>query len=174
MTSVVPQISQRRERLRVRYRRDTPLPITTPTRVVFDTNVLLSLFAFAGERFAALRAAVDDGRVVCVTRRDCFEEFRRIVASSVLELTDEARAEALARYEARALMFDGAPRDVVLPRCADPDDQKFLELARDAGASWVVTLDRALLGLASQMLNAADVRVVVPRRLVEALALRGP
>ena len=143
--------------------------IATPPRVVFDTNVLLSLFAFAGGRFAALRDAVDAGRVVCVTRRDCFEEFRRIVASPVIELTDEARAEALARYEARALMFEGAPRAFTLPWCVDPDDQKFLELARDAEASWVVTLDRALLGLAPQMMRAANVRVAVPRRLVEAL-----
>lgn len=145
------------------------MQISSPPRVVFDTNVLLSLFAFAGARFAALRDAIDAGRVVCVTRLDCFEEFRRIVASSVIELTDEARAEALARYEARAQSFDGPPRALALPRCRDPDDQKFLELARDAEAAWVITLDRALLGVAPQMQHAANVRVAVPRRLIEAL-----
>ena len=35
-----------------------------------------------------------------------------------------------------------------LPRCKDRDDQKFLELARDAGADWLVTADKALLRLA--------------------------
>lgn len=143
--------------------------LAAPPRVVFDTNVLLSLFAFAGSRFGALRAAIDAGRVHCVTRSDCLDELRRIVGSRAVELTDAARAEALARYEACAVIFAGAPRAIVLPQCKDPDDQKFLELARDAGAAYVVTLDRALLGLAPQMAAVTAVRVVVPRRLVEAL-----
>ena len=145
------------------------MSFAAPPRVVFDTNVLLSLFAFSGSRFAALRDAVDAGRVLCVTRLDCLDELRRILASHSIELADDARAAAIARYEACAVMFEGAPRASALPRCKDPDDQKFLELARDAGAAYVVTLDRALLGLAPQMAAAAAVRVVVPRRLVEAL-----
>ena len=150
------------------------MPAAAPPRVVFDTNVLLSLFAFGGSRFAALRDAVDAGRVVCVTRGDCLDELRRIVGSRAIELDAAARAKALAHYEACAVMFEGAPRATALPRCKDPDDQKFLELARDAGAAYVVTLDRALLGLAPQMAAAAAVRVVVPRRLVEALGARSP
>ena len=40
-----------------------------------------------------------------------------------------------AAFDACALMIDPAPRPIVLPRCRDPDDQRFLELARDAGAA---------------------------------------
>jgi predicted nucleic acid-binding protein len=57
------------------------------------------------------------------------------------------------------------------PRCNDPDDQKFLELAVTAGASHLVTLDRALLALAPRV---APLRVVVPRRLVDALGEGSP
>jgi uncharacterized protein len=36
---------------------------------------------------------------------------------------------------------------IALPRCKDKDDQKFLELARDGGAHWLVTADKLLLRL---------------------------
>jgi hypothetical protein len=91
-------------------------------RVVFDPNVLLSRFAFPGARWQPLRDAVADGRVRCLARGDCFEEYRRVVASRAIDLDDEARAEALARYAACATWAaDGAPA-VTLPRCDDPDD----------------------------------------------------
>jgi len=50
----------------------------------------------------------------------------------------------------------------VLPRCEDPDDQKFLELAWHAGARWLVTRDKALLKLASKMQKLAGAEVIPP------------
>jgi predicted nucleic acid-binding protein len=38
--------------------------------------------------------------------------------------------------------------EVKLPRCADPDDQKFLELALASGAECLLSKDKALLQLA--------------------------
>jgi predicted nucleic acid-binding protein len=49
-----------------------------------------------------------------------------------------------------------------LPRCEDPDDQKFLELARHAGARWLVSRDKALLKLAGKMQQRAGVAVIAP------------
>jgi len=138
-----------------------------PLRVVFDTNVLLSLFAFPGARWQPLRDAVADGRVCCLTRDDCFAEYRSIVGSRTIDLDDDARAEALARYAARAMWVAEGPATAVLPRCGDPDDQKFLELASVGAADFLVTHDRALLAVAPR---ALPLRVVVPRRLREALA----
>lgn len=137
-----------------------------PLRVVFDTNVLLSLFAFPGDRWQPLRDAVADGRVCCLTRDDCFEEYRRIVASRAIDLDDDGRAGALARYAACATRVDELPCAAALPRCGDPDDQKFLELASVGAAHFLVTQDRALLAVAPR---ALPLRVVVPRRLREAL-----
>ncbi|MEZ4393336.1 MAG: putative toxin-antitoxin system toxin component, PIN family [Polyangiales bacterium] len=137
-----------------------------PLRAVFDTNVLLSLFAFGGGRFAALREAVEDGRVRCVTRGDCLDEYRRVVASASLRLDEGARLEAVSRYARLAEVIAHAEPRAALPRCGDPDDQKFLELAVTAGADYLVTLDRALLALAPAV---TPLRVVVPRRLREAL-----
>lgn len=145
----------------------------TPVRAVIDTNVLLSLFAFGGARFEALRAAVEQRRVRCLTDGPCFEEFARMVASPVLTLDDDTRRAAVARYAACAEVIAGSGCDGALPRCADVDDQRFLELAVRGGAAWVLTLDRALLGVAPAMAVAAGVRVAVPRRLMEALVREG-
>jgi putative PIN family toxin of toxin-antitoxin system len=139
-------------------------------RVVFDTNVLLSLFAFRGARFDSLRVAVTDGRVRCLTRADCLDELARVLRAPCLALDESARGEALARYLDVAEEVPDLPAPQGLPRCGDPDDQKFLELAVTAGASHLVTLDRALLALAPRV---TPVRVVVPRRLNEALRDRG-
>jgi predicted nucleic acid-binding protein len=45
-----------------------------------------------------------------------------------------------------------AESGVRLPVCTDKDDQKFLELARDANATILITKDKALLKLARKRL----------------------
>ena len=52
-------------------------------------------------------------------------------------------------------------RAIVLPRCSDPDDQKFLTLALDAAADWLLTRDKVLLNL-NRRLKTAGFRVVSP------------
>ena len=59
-------------------------------------------------------------------------------------------------------MIDPAPLPIVLPRCRDPDDQRFLELARDAGAAALVTRDRELLRLARRTMRMARFDVLTP------------
>jgi predicted nucleic acid-binding protein len=48
---------------------------------------------------------------------------------------------------------------LLLPACRDRDDQKFLEAALAAGAGFLVTRDRALLGLARR---ALPFRILTP------------
>jgi predicted nucleic acid-binding protein len=49
-----------------------------------------------------------------------------------------------------------------LPRCQDRDDQKFLELARDARADWLITADKALLKLARRDKLRGLFRILTP------------
>ncbi|HEX8986734.1 MAG TPA: putative toxin-antitoxin system toxin component, PIN family [Rhodocyclaceae bacterium] len=131
-------------------------------RVVFDTNVLLSLYVFADSRYVALRDALERGRLEAVTNAACLAEFRRVLAYPQFGAGPQAQADALARYTEHAFLFAGLPADSPLPRCKDRDDQKFLELARDAGAAWLVTSDRALLVLARRQRLAHLFRVITP------------
>ncbi|MDE2598718.1 MAG: putative toxin-antitoxin system toxin component, PIN family [Rhodocyclaceae bacterium] len=140
-----------------------------PLRVVFDTNVLLSMFVFADSRFAPLRVEVDTGRWLAYTRPDCIEEFRRVLDYAMFKLDPERQAAALAAYVAIArqphalLPVEPAP----LPRCKDKDDQKFLELARDIAADWLVSSDKALLKLNRKM--QGRYRILKPEQALKEL-----
>ena len=59
-------------------------------------------------------------------------------------------------------MVAPAPKLVRLPVCSDKDDQKFLEVARDASADILVTKDKALLKLARKTAQAGLFRIMVP------------
>lgn len=141
-----------------------------PLRVVFDTNVLLSMFVFADSRFAPLRTEVDAGRWLAFTRPDCLEEFRRVLDYAMFKLEPERQVAAFTAYLAIAhqpgplLPWLPAP----LPRCKDPDDQKFLELARDIEADWLVSSDKALLKLNRKMLGRY--RILKPEQALKELS----
>ena len=55
------------------------------------------------------------------------------------------------------------------PQCTDTDDQKFIELALDAGAQWLITRDRALLKLARRA-RSLSLAIVTPERFTLAEA----
>jgi putative PIN family toxin of toxin-antitoxin system len=141
-----------------------------PLRVVFDTNVLLSMFVFADSRFAPLRAEVDAGRWLAYTRPDCLEEFRRVLDYPIFKLEAERQAAAFAAYAAIALHPHALlpVQPAALPRCKDEDDQKFLELARDLQADWLVSSDKALLKLNRKLLGRY--RVLKPEEALKELS----
>ena len=122
--------------------------------IVLDTNVLLDLFVFHDPRWAPLLAALEDGSVRAVTRADCRDEYLAVLRYPHLPLDETSRADAASRFDALIETVAPTSRALRLPACSDRDDQKFLELARDAGASILVTKDKALLKLARRV--AAD------------------
>lgn len=119
-------------------------------RVVLDTNVCLDLFLFRDPRVAALSAALQSGELQAVTDAACRGEWLRVLQYPQLALDEAARAGAAAAFDAIVECVSVSESQVALPplpRCGDPDDQKFLELARNAGASWLVSRDDELLRL---------------------------
>jgi uncharacterized protein len=123
----------------------------SPPRFVPDTNVCLDLFVFEDPQCASLFAAVRAGRVELVTREDCRAEWLSVLTYPQLGLSDEDRAQAQDLFDTwiRGIAPDTAAQaSVALPRCCDQDDQKFLELAQQAGAVALLTRDDALLRLA--------------------------
>lgn len=142
-----------------------------PRRVVLDTNVLVSLYVFVDSRFAPLRAGIDSGEWQATTNAACFGEFRRVLGYPMFALTEQQQAGALAAYAARVIHHDRLPpvAAVQLPRCKDRDDQKFLELARDSGANWLVTADKALLRLARRDRLRGLFRILTPEAMLAAM-----
>lgn len=121
----------------------------TPSRVVLDTNVCLDLFVFADPRVERLAAALADGAIEAVSDARCREEWHRVLAYPTLNLDEAAQAAARAAYDGVLRRLDTVPlpAGIQLPRCADPDDQKFLELALGARARWLLSKDKEVLRL---------------------------
>jgi putative PIN family toxin of toxin-antitoxin system len=141
----------------------------TPRRVVFDTNVLVSLYVFADSRFAALRGKVEQGEWQALSNDACLGEFARVLNYPIFALTAERQAQALAAYEQTLIRITtAAAMPIMLPRCSDRDDQKFLELARDGAADWLVTADKALLKLARRDRLHGLFRILTPEAAMEA------
>ncbi len=138
-------------------------------RVVLDTNVLLSLWVFADSRLAVLPERIAAGELLPLTSPDCLAEFERVLGYPEFALDDSAQQRILADYAGSACcVVKGAADDsgLPLPQCRDADDQKFLELARDARADYLVTSDKALLTLARRKLLANRFHIVTPERFL--------
>ena len=122
-------------------------------RVVLDTNIWLDWLVFKDLSLLNFKKTVADGKAEICINAACEAELERVLAYDLAKHTLDAAAQAACLAECRriAIRIDAAaPEDErkQLPRCADPDDQKFLELALAAGAACLVTKDHKLLELA--------------------------
>jgi putative PIN family toxin of toxin-antitoxin system len=132
------------------------------TTLVLDTNVVLDLLVFHDPGVAAIERAIQKADAVCVTDSECRSELVRVLTYPRLNLPDAAQQAALTSYDenTRRISDSVSPYMPRIPRCSDPDDQKFLELAYRCGADMIVTKDRALLDLAHA--TRAHLRIVPP------------
>lgn len=118
-------------------------------RVVLDTNVCLALWLFGDIRLRPLDRALRDGRLRWVLAGAMLDELRR-----------EVRPARCARYgtsvEAVWATIDSVPMAIMdapllpiphAPRCTDPDDQIFIDLALAARVPLLLSRDRAVLKL---------------------------
>jgi len=135
--------------------------------IVLDTNVCLDLFVFQDPRWAALLGALERGELAAVTRADCRDEYRIVLHYKHLPLDDDSRALAAQRFDRLVTLVAPDSKPVRLPVCSDRDDQKFLELARDAGAAILVTKDKALLKLNRKTVQAGMFRIMLPEAWVK-------
>ena len=131
-------------------------------RVIIDTNVCLDLFVFHDPRWAPLLAALEAGAVEAVTRDDCRNEWLRVLDYPHLPLDEASKQQAATRFDALIVRIAPTPHATPLPICTDRDDQKFLELARDAEAQCLITKDKALLKLARKTARAGLFAIVKP------------
>lgn len=132
-------------------------------RIVLDTNVWLALLLYADPACAALRRLLQTHAAVvnAATRA----EWQRVLRAGRFPFHEQQRAAAGAAFDDGCVLVETAPRALALPRCRDPDDQKFLELARDAGAVALVTRDRELLRLARRTRRDAGFDILTPDSL---------
>lgn len=142
---------------------------------VLDTNTVLDLWFFEDPRLVSLRLAIEEGRLALCSRDDCIEELRFVLAYPSFAMPEERRRRFLTEYVERVRRVPPPEPDAPpMPRCRDRHDQKFLETARDGKVQWLVTRDKALLGLADHRLVSPLFRVLTPARFSTTLARECP
>jgi len=128
---------------------------------VLDTQVWLDWLVFDDPSAVPIREAHTAGRVEIVIDAPCEAELVRVLAYDLgrfsLEPSEQTECVARCRSIAKRVPAGGAAE---LPRCKDPDDQKFLELAASAGAQCLISKDQALLELAPRV---TQFRILAPR-----------
>jgi len=139
-------------------------------RIILDTNVCLDLFVFYDPRWAPLLASIEAGAVEAVTRADCRAEYMIVLHYAHLPLDETTRPLAAARFDALIKVVAPPVSGARLPVCTDKDDQKFLELARDAAVDVLITKDKALLKLARKTVQAGMFKILVPEAYLKAQA----
>jgi len=147
-------------------------------RLVLDTNIWLDWLVFDDPGVAPVKASVASGDAEIFITEACEQElarvlaytFRKKVLDSAVQTTCLAQFRRAARIHAPSHLRERGKESVVaaLPVCKDPDDQKFLELARDCRADWLLTKDRDLLVFARRKYHYLPFRIVTPAQFARA------
>lgn len=122
----------------------------TKSRVVLDTNIVLSALVFGGGNSARLRRAWQAGAFAPLVSTATAQELVRVLAYPKFRLSAADQEELLADYlpYTTTVRIPDPPPNV--PECRDPFDVMFLHLAVAGKANMLVTGDRDLLALVGQ------------------------
>jgi predicted nucleic acid-binding protein len=115
---------------------------------VLDTNAVLDWRLFRDEQAQPLWQALDDGRLCWLATQPMIDELLSVLRRPLGGRWDGPRERLLTDPGlASARLIDPAAARGHDLRCADPDDQKFIDLALHQNVQWLFTRDRALLAL---------------------------
>ncbi|MDH5540204.1 MAG: PIN domain-containing protein [Rhizobacter sp.] len=123
-------------------------PASAPI-LVLDTNVVLDWLVFDDPGAAVVRAAITSGRVRWLASAAMREELQSVLGRPALQAWCPSPHPVLATWQRWVTMVEPerTPAVARAPRCADPDDQKFIDLALQLGAHALLSRDRAVLRL---------------------------
>ena len=141
--------------------------MTSPLRVVLDTNVVLSALVFGGGQAGQLRRAWQAGAFVPLVSAVTVQELVRVLAYPKFALARAEQDELLADFlpYAQTVRIPQPPPPV--PDCRDPLDVPFLQLAVAGQAQRLVSGDKDLLVLAQAFCQASGCRIITMSTLIE-------
>lgn len=132
---------------------------------MLDTNVVLDWLLFEDPSSAPLAAAILRRQVRWIATAAMRDELADVLRRGLAAKRNADPAAVLAGWDLQSeVLAEPAPlaRGLTL-QCSDPDDQKFLDLARAANASWLLSRDRAVLRLARRA-AAVGLSITIPER----------
>ena len=117
-----------------------------PSRIVLDTNVLLSALLFHAGALSWLRLAWQSEAIHPLASHDTTTELIRVLSYPKFKLTSDEREDLLGDYLPWCETVT-VPNKIKLPDCRDPFDRPFLALALTAKADALITGDKDLVVL---------------------------
>lgn len=119
-------------------------------RVVLDTNIVLSALQFPRGQLSWIRDVWTAGRIEPLVSGATARELIAALAYPKFQLGDTEIETLLAACLPFTDAVDVTADTIIgVPRCTDPEDQKFLSLAATGRADVLVSGDRAILRLAA-------------------------
>jgi predicted nucleic acid-binding protein len=118
---------------------------------VLDSNVVLDWLVFGDPSARTLAEAVRFGRVRWIATAAMFYELEHVLTRSVATAWKVKPQDVLAQWDRWVRPVEAPMPALGSPlHCTDPDDQKFIDLALHAGATALLSRDRAVLKLAGR------------------------
>lgn len=125
------------------------------TKIVLDTNVILSALLFGGKPRKVFEMAIE-GRIRLSISEPILDEIRNVLIGRKFSFPKNTATKIIAEIETIADIVETHSRLCVVH--ADPDDNRILECAVDSGAEYIVSGDSHLLDIGSWN----DIRIVNP------------
>jgi uncharacterized protein len=135
------------------------------TRVVLDTNVVVSGTFWSGASFEVMRL-VDAGKISMVLSSEILREYSEILSSREIiakTSTNRRATEKVIRKVSSIAIFVVPAQKFNVVR-DDPDDDKFIDAAVEGCAGFIVTQDKHLL----KLLRYGQIAIVTPEAFLEA------
>lgn len=128
-------------------------------KIVVDTNVIISGIFFGGAPEQILKAIVSSKVIACATK-EIVDEYLEIVDEMILRKQGDLDRNLLMPLLNSLEMIEPVTH-IELSR--DPDDDKFIECAKDADALYIVSGDKDLLDIKQY----DDIRIITAKEFLE-------
>ena len=119
--------------------------------VVIDTNVWLDLLVFEDPSAEVLKNALQQRTLQAIASSEMLNELEEVLQRDAFVARGANTAQLMTQVKQWVLLV-AVPADVNAPRCQDPDDQKFIDLAVNQQADFLLSKDLAVLKLAKPLL----------------------
>lgn len=112
-------------------------------KIVIDTNVLISGVFFGGDPRQVLDAVIDS-KIKAYASPDIIEEYQEILEEMIYRKQGHLNKDLLKPlFQKFSIIIPTVSTDI----CRDPDDNKFLDCAKESKALFIVSGDKDLLVL---------------------------
>lgn len=130
------------------------------TKVVIDTNVVVSAFGWGGKPADIIRL-ITSGKILNFTSVEMLTELKKVVSYPRLAFSETLQAEIMEiMFNASSIVERHESVNIIDD---DTEDNKILECAISAGAEFVVSGDKHLLTLK----NFEGIKIVTPEEFIK-------